>query len=266
MKSWVRTLLSFAMAFFFALMPTIGGAQINPESEPKETFASGLAHVAEDQKTIWTSPLKWNNRSRWIAVAAVAGTTGALLAADPAEARYFRNTTAFDGFNRAFNGRITGYGTVVTPVALLAAGMIGHDVKMRNTAMAAGEAAVDAEILTVALKNLTRRASPGGIAANGDFSDTWMRTTGSPTLRGNGSFPSGHTISAFAVATVISRRYSNHRWVPFVAYGLAGAVGFSRVTESAHFASDAFLGGALGYTIGRIKTPRSNRKHSSVLE
>lgn len=253
--------LTAAALVLFALTAPLVTAQSTsgPEwpqgaSEPLETIGTGLLHIAEDQKTIWTSPLHWKGRNRLLAAAAVLGTTGALLAADPGEARYFRNTTSFDSFNRAFGSRITAYGTVATPVALLAAGMLRHDAKMRNTAMLAGEAAIDAEILTVALKNLTRRSSPGAIPAAGDFSNTWLQTTGLPTLRGNGSFPSGHTISAFAVATVVSRRYRNHRWVPYLAYGLAGAVGFSRVTTSAHFASDAFLGGALGYTIGWIKT------------
>jgi membrane-associated phospholipid phosphatase len=34
-----------------------------------------------------------------------------------------------------------------------------------------------------------------------------------------------------------------------VAYGLAGLVGFSRVTLQSHFPSDVFAGAALGYVI-----------------
>jgi membrane-associated phospholipid phosphatase len=68
--------------------------------------------------------------------------------------------------------------------------------------------------------------------------------------------PSGHTIAAFSIATVFARRYGNHRWVPFVAYGLAGVVGFSRMTLSAHFASDVFMGAALGYSISRFAVLR----------
>jgi hypothetical protein len=44
-----------------------------------------------------------------------------------------------------------------------------------------------------------------------------------------GSFPSGHTIAGFSVATVVSRRYGKkHRWVPDAAYGMAALVGASR--------------------------------------
>ena len=51
---------------------------------------------------------------------------------------------------------------------------------------------------------------------------------------------------------MIARRYGNHRWVPYAAYGMAALVGFSRLTLSAHFLSDVFMGGALGYTITRF--------------
>lgn len=58
------------------------------------------------------------------------------------------------------------------------------------------------------------------------------------------------------MATVVSRRYPKHRWLPYVAYGLAGVVGFSRVTLSSHFPSDVFLGAALGYSISRYAVLR----------
>ena len=64
-----------------------------------------------------------------------------------------------------------------------------------------------------------------------------------------GSFPSGHAIGAFAIATVVAERYHERRWVPWVAYKLAGAVGFSRVTLQEHFPSDIFAGAFLGFLI-----------------
>ena len=92
--------------------------------------------------------------------------------------------------------------------------------------------------------------------AGGDFGDTWFQSKGNNWLRGHGSFPSGHTIAAFSVATVISRRYPKQRWLPYVAYGLAGVVGFARVSLSSHFPSDVFAGAALGYTISRYAVLR----------
>ena len=70
------------------------------------------------------------------------------------------------------------------------------------------------------------------------------------------SFPSGHTIAAFSVATVFANRYRKHRWVPYVAYGLAGWVGFTRVSLQSHFVSDVFAGAALGYVLAHNVTLR----------
>ena len=39
-------------------------------------------------------------------------------------------------------------------------------------------------------------------------------------------------------------------------YGFATAISFSRITDSAHFPSDVFLGAALGYTITRYQVLR----------
>jgi membrane-associated phospholipid phosphatase len=55
------------------------------------------------------------------------------------------------------------------------------------------------------------------------------------------------------VATVVASRYHKHAWVPWVAYGFATAISFSRVTTLSHFPSDVFLGAALGYTITRYQ-------------
>ena len=122
---------------------------------------------------------------------------------------------------------------------------------MRRTALLAGEAVANSEILTTVFKDVDRRLRPAAIPAAGNFADTWFKDN-THNFHSNGSFPSGHTIAAFSIATVIARRYGNHRWVPYVAYGGAALVAFSRVTLSSHFVSDVFMGGALGYSISRF--------------
>lgn len=209
-------------------------------------------NVLSDQKSIWLFPAHLRHRNVLLATIAVAGATAALIAIDSKEGHYFRNTSAFNGFNNAFSGTHTSIGMLVAPVTWYAAGLIRKDEKSQTTALLAAEAVVDSEILTTVMKDIDRRLRPGAIAPNGNFSDTWFDSGGN-WLRGRGSFPSGHTIAAASIATVFARRYGReHRWVPYVAYGLAAAVGFSRITLSAHFLSDVFMGGALGYSIGRF--------------
>ena len=75
-----------------------------------------------------------------------------------------------------------------------------------------------------------------------------------PTFRTTNSFDGFNRVFSStntAVFIVIARRYRSHRWVPYVAYGLAGAISFSRITRSDHFPSDVFFDGAMGFVISR---------------
>src|SRR5947209_741059 len=104
----------------------------------------------------------------------------------------------------------------MAPVSLYAAGLMRKDTKMQHTALLAGEAVASAEIVTTILKDLDGRARPVTFAPHGNYWDSWRDSQGS-WIRGVGSFPSGHTIAAFSIATVVAHRYRTHRWVPYAA-------------------------------------------------
>ena len=220
-------------------------------SERQISLKSLIPNFISDQGRIYSFPARLVHGHNWIPTAVVLGTTAALIAVDNHEASYFRGTTEFHAFNQIFTSNATAVGTFAAPAALFAAGLIRKDSKMTRTALFAAEAIGDSEILATALKDITNRVRPSAIAPNGNFSDSWFEHA-NPPLQGVGSFPSGHTIAAFSVAAVVARRYGNHKWVPYVAYGAAALVGFSRLSLSAHFLSDVFVGGALGYSVSRF--------------
>ncbi|GAB2694601.1 hypothetical protein GCM10027037_17650 [Mucilaginibacter koreensis] len=61
----------------------------------------------------------------------------------------------------------------------------------------------------------------------------------------NNSFPSGHTVTAFAAATVLSYLTVSKRW-GFIFLLFAMAVGYSRMYLSQHFLEDVMAGSMIG--------------------
>jgi membrane-associated phospholipid phosphatase len=209
-----------------------------------------LRDILRDQANIWRLPWDVAHGQHWKPVLAFTIATTAAVALDPHDAPYFRRTQTFERFGHVFSGLNTGLGEGLVPVAFLMAGLIHHDGDTEQTALLASEALADAEIVSAAVKNITRRRQPSDIPPAGEFGDTWFKAGGG-VLINRGSFPSAHAIAAFALATVIAERYRQHHWVPWLAYGLAGTVGFSRVTLQSHFPSDLVAGAIWGYAIGR---------------
>jgi hypothetical protein len=208
--------------------------------------------VLDDQKRIWLFPRHWFQGKYVIPTGTFLIATAGLVALDPYTEPYFRRTQAYTEFNRVVTSRNSVIGMFAVPLSAYGAGLARHDTYLQQTALLTAEAVVDSEVLTQVMKTTTRRLLPGYIARNGDFSDSWFRNHSGPWYTAPGSFPSGHMIAATSIATVFARRYgSTHRWLPWMAYGLAGVVGFSRLTLSAHFPSDVFAATFLGYTITR---------------
>jgi len=203
-----------------------------------------------DQKDLWLFPTKFSHENHWLPTIVVVGVTAGLLAADAHDAPYFRRTSTFNEFNRVFASNIASSEILIAPASFYVVGLLDKDPYARKTGLLAGEALADVTVLSVIIKGVTRQVRPEAIPPYGNFSDTFFNAKGDPFSSG---FPSGHTISAFAVATIIASRCGKrHRWVPFVAYGAAAIIGFSRITTQAHFPSDVFVGAALGYAVAQF--------------
>jgi membrane-associated PAP2 superfamily phosphatase len=220
-------------------------------SKREVTWKSLPRDFLHDQKLIWwTFPGQLAKGRHLVPTLAIAGVTAGLIVADPHAMPYFRSHERnLDDINDVFDAYITTGEVIAVPASLLAAGYLRHDQYQVSTAILCGEAYADSAIVDLAIKAVTRRERPTDVPLGASFDHTFFGGGKSP-FKGS-SFPSGHAAGVFSVATVIASRYHHHRWVPYLAYGFATAVSFSRVTTSAHFPSDVFLGAALGYTVTR---------------
>jgi membrane-associated phospholipid phosphatase len=151
---------------------------------------------------------------------------------------------------------LSAMGNTVAGAALIGTGYLlgrwtNHDNLAEASSLSA-EALASAGLYTTVLKTLTARTRPTA-GGQGDFFT--YSPDGNQVAR---SFPSGHATGAFAVATVFSKVYSEERWVPWVAYGLAGSIGLARIGEGRHFPSDVLVGALLGNSFGRMAVARQN--------
>lgn len=206
-------------------------------------------NILADQKDIWLFPIKLAKGKHLWPTIGVLGITAGLMASDPYTAPTFRTTNSFSGFNRAFSGTNTGVFIAAVPAAFYAVGLWRKDSYAKNTALLAAEAFADGFLLDLPFKAIAGRKQPLQYTGNEPYADSFLNGTHNPFH--SGGFYSVHAMAATAVATVIARRYAHHRWVPYVAYGLAGAICFSRITGSQHFPADVFFGGAMGFVISR---------------
>jgi membrane-associated phospholipid phosphatase len=127
--------------------------------------------------------------------------------------------------------------------ALLASFAFGKATSQQGIAAASlriGVSTIGAGATSVVVKAATGRARPSD--APGDPNDF-------EPFHGDASFPSGHTTVAFAFASALSEE-TQSKWVPWVAYPAAAAVGWARIVQDQHWLSDVVAGAALGYWTG----------------
>lgn len=142
-----------------------------------------------------------------------------------------------------------GAGALLIGTAYLAGRWSGHD-RLAEASSLSAEAALSAGLWSTILKAATARTRPSS-SGIGDFGHYAPRQG-----QEVGSFPSGHATGAFAVATVFSGVYPDHRWVSWVAYGTAGLIGLSRISLARHFPTDVIAGALLGNSVGRMVLAR----------
>ena len=204
-----------------------------------------------DQKEIWTSPFHAKHHvAEWLGFSAV---TAGLIATDRRTSRIFENSPGQVNWGNNVSRVGASYTLAPEVAGFYLYGVLADNQKSRETGVLGGEALLDSLIVVEVLKYATGRNRPNAVSHPGDF------------FKGGQSFPSGHSIASFALASVVAHEYGKKKWVPYVAYGLATAVGGSRYAARQHYASDIFVGAAMGYFIGRfvVNTPRSPRGASS---
>lgn len=188
----------------------------------------------EDQKGLYAAPFKPSN-FKWD-LPFLAG-TGALIATD----RRIENHLPDGHFQLYQNSSNIALGSLAASLAgLWVYGIKTDDAHARETGNLELETLVNTFLVYAPMQLVAGRQRPGEGNGNGDF---WRHHAL------NTSFPGGHAMFTWSMATVLAREYPKP-WVRTLAYGAALALTGSRFLARDHWSSDMFVGSALGFAIG----------------
>ncbi|MEI7595341.1 MAG: phosphatase PAP2 family protein [Bacteroidota bacterium] len=136
----------------------------------------------------------------------------------------------------------------VYPAVLATMGVacLTHNKKLAFLSLTSTKSLIFTGLTTQMIKYAAHRSRP--YESNGN-SHIW----GGPSLDSqHHSFVSGHSSTAFSLATSIASVYNDMPLVKWTAYSLATCVELSRVYDNKHWSSDVISGAALGYAISRF--------------
>lgn len=128
------------------------------------------------------------------------------------------------------------YVALGVPAVMGVVGLIKKDKQIQQDALYIAASVVGAFAVTMGLKYIVNRNRPY---------ETWPDMISPRSTEPDPSFPSGHTASAFALATSLCIKYP--KWyviAPSAIYAVS--VGVSRMHEGVHYPTDVMAGALIG--------------------
>jgi len=232
------------------------GPSEQPEPDRPQAYQDGIYVIKRSYLESWlenswrivSGPARFDEGD-WMNVALVAGITGGLMIADSTLREFWQEDVRsgttddigeflyhFGDFENLLLGSLGAYAVAETFGAK----------REKATALMAFESVLLSALITKGIQLGTGRERPNS-------TDDPVNFTGPIGTGEFDSLSSGHATHAFALASVLSEVYGDDNpWVPWVAYTTAGGVALSRVNGNKHWASDAFLGSAIGLFVGKM--------------
>jgi membrane-associated PAP2 superfamily phosphatase len=236
-------------------------------------YVPSLIHNFGEQTT---SPLHFKTK-QWLITGASVGLTATLILSDNFIDKWARTQKQNHNWINKSSPVITQLGSSYSVYSVVAAGVICAAFKNEKgvqTSLLATQAMITSGLWVQLIKQLTSRERPKasyifsgseGGKWHGPFAKFIEKSADDRSRLSYDAFPSGHTATAFSIATVFASQYNNTKVVPVISYSLASLVGLSRLTEHEHWSSDVFVGALLGYVCGKQVVAHYNRTQQNTL-
>jgi membrane-associated phospholipid phosphatase len=245
------------------VQPVVAGEDTVLGDSTVQSRPNLITSFLRDHGDIWSSPFRMDVDDA-ILWGGVLATTAVLIATDEPVYRHFRDLKDESSFIHNASPAFSQLGEFYLPIGIAGVYCLGglafDNQHTLDTGLLGLQAMMHAGIVVQVFKHLFGRTRP--FVRNGE--DVWYGPRVAFKRYQSGfsaydAFPSGHTITAFSLATVIAER-SDAFWVDATAYSLAGLCGLSRLTERDHWLSDVFMGAALGISIGKLVVKNHERR------
>jgi len=209
--------------------------------------------LLDDFKQQALSPLDINKRGWLLGAGLVGATIGISYLDKPIQkwaAGMRRRNPTLGSYSKTVSD-VGGVYEVATFAGIATYGFVFKNPKLRTTTALATQAYITSTFWSTLFKAVSGRHRPHDIEENSTMNvSSFHGPFYTLPYGGNSAFPSGHTTLAFAAARVYAMEYKYKPAVPIIAYSVAGLIGFSRIIENRHWATDVFAGAILGYACG----------------
>jgi len=237
MKKTVAALILICIFKIYA-QDSIPTSIVQDDYKPTRFFS----YLVDDAKTLLTAPADFKT-SDWLLTAGLAGGLGVLFWQDENISRTFKSHKGNNlSDNLAFIGNHSGEETVVAPLlaSVWLTGYLTDNQRLQKTFFYSLETLALSAVCTQVIKYSAGRARPYLNLGSEEF-------IGLNKKADYNSFPSGHTQTAFAVASTFALEYQDNLWVTIPAYTLAATTAYARVRDNKHWPSDVFTGAMIGF-------------------
>ena len=255
--SMLKYKILFVLFFGFGV---ISAQQLEINESPSDSSQCLLKSVLENDANLFindiseevSKPTNFYCKD-WIKIGAVAGLTGIFMTQDQ-----FITDFTDKNHNSTTNkivkvGELYGssYSVLIIPAGFYLSGLILQNDEIKSTGRILVESLLFSGIIAQAIKISFGRARPYMNEGTHFFKPFNLKSD-------YNSFPSGHTVVAFTISSVLSQRFDNI-FASIGLYTLASLTAYQRIYSNNHWFSDTFLSAAIGIVIGNSMVEIQNK-------